>query len=89
MIPPERVNRALLNIEKREVLDDITQLKAAILHLLTEGKKNYDAAKNSNDRQEDYGETSDQIMEDLEARLEERNERLDSLNSELASLSDE
>lgn len=87
MIPEGRVRRALLNVEKRGVMEDITQIEAAILHLLTDGKSNYDAAKQSNDRQ-DYGDTSDQILADLQARLEERKARLDLLIDELALLNE-
>lgn len=89
MIPEERVRRALLNIEKREVVDDITQIEAAILHLLTDGKNNYDAAKESNDRKEDYGETSEKILAALRARLQQRKDRLTSLIHELALLLEE
>lgn len=86
MIPPERVSRALLNVERRDVIDDITQIEAAILHLLTGGKDNYDAAKESNDRQEDYSATSEKILKDLEKRLEERKKRVKSLDAQLALL---
>jgi hypothetical protein len=84
MIPENRVKRALLNVEKKQVLIDITQLRAAILHLNAGGKNNYDAAKEANDRQEDYSETSDEILKDLQSRLEERNDRLDVIIDELA-----
>jgi len=89
MIPEERVRRALLKIEKREVEGDITQIEAAILHLQAEGKINYDAAKRSNDRHEDYDETSDEILADLQNRLKERKSQLDFLENQLALLSDE
>jgi hypothetical protein len=89
MIPEERVRRALLNVERREVVSDITQIEAAILHLEAEGKNNYDAAKNASDRQEDYCDTSDKILKDLQDRLDERNSRLDFLESQLALLSDD
>jgi len=89
MIPEDRVKRALLNVEKREVLGDIAQLEAAILHLQAEGKSNYDAAKKSNDRQKDYDDTSDDILLELQYRLKERNSQLTFLESELALLSDE
>lgn len=86
MIPESRVRCALLNVEKREVQLDIIQLEAAILHLFTEGKNNYDAAKQSNDRQEDYSDTSEKILNDLETRLKDRKARLRALNAELALL---
>jgi hypothetical protein len=86
MIPHNRVQRALLNVEKQGVLEDILQLEAAIVHLKAEGKHNYDVAKKSNDRYEDYGDTSDKILADLEARLQERKSQLDALIDELALL---
>lgn len=89
MIPEERVRRALLNIEIRQVVEDIIQLEAAILHLQTEGKENYDAAKKSNDRQEDYDDTSEEIFLRLHDRLQERKFHLAFLENELAILSDE
>lgn len=89
MIPEDRVRRALLNVEKREVTSDIDQIEAAILHLQAEGKGNYDAAKKSNDRQEDYNDTSDEIFVQLQNRLQERKSRLAFLESELLLSSDE
>ncbi len=89
MIPENRVKRALLNVEKQDLLAEITQLKAAILHLKAEGKNNYDTAKRVNDRPEDYAETSDEILEDLQSRLDDKEDRLNSLIVELASLFDQ
>ena len=90
MIPENRIKRALLNVEKREVISDIAQIQSAILHLESGGINNYDAARESScSRKEDYKETSDEILEGLESRLEERTSRLDSLEKELASLMDE
>jgi hypothetical protein len=86
MIPENRVRKALLNVEKRQVLSDIDQLNAAILHLLTGGKRNYDAAKDCHDRHQDYGDTSDKILNDLRIRRQTLEERLDFLVAELLIL---
>jgi hypothetical protein len=86
MIPEGRVRRALLNVERRQVEDDIVQVKAAILHLQADGKDNYDAARKSKDRCEDYDDTSEQILKGLEERLKELKSRLFFLESELALL---
>lgn len=89
MIPEKRVRRALINTEQKQVIDDLNQINAAILHLLSGGKINYNAAKNSNDRKEDYNNTSDQILSELQARRRECEDRLNTLSDELASLDNE
>jgi hypothetical protein len=89
MIPDKRIRKALLSVEKRQVLSDLTQLNAAILHLLAGGKSNYDGAKNSNNREEDYNNTSDTILLDLKARRQEREDRLNLISDELALLDKE
>jgi hypothetical protein len=86
MIPEERVRLALLRVEKKQIVDDLAQINAAILHLLTGGKQNYDAARNSGDREEDYTNTSDQILSELRARRQQQEDRLNFLLDELSLL---
>jgi hypothetical protein len=86
MIPEQRVRLALLRVELRQCLEDISQINAAILHLLTGGKENYDSAKKAGDRQEDYKSTSDEILSDLRARRQEKEDRLNFLLNELSML---
>ena len=89
-IPEERVKRALLNVERREVIEDLAQINAAILHLLSGGKSNYDVAKNlSNDKETGYSKTSDEILSALESRRQERENRLKLLSDDLALLGEE
>ena len=86
MIPEQRVALALLRVESRQCIEDIAALNAAILHLLTGGKENYDSAKKAGDRQEDYSETSEQILANLRTRRREREDRLDFLLSKITLL---
>ena len=86
MIPEQRIRLALLRVESRQCLEDISQINAAILHLLTGGKENYDSAKKAGNRQEDYSNTSEQILANLRARRQEREDQLDFLLSEIALL---
>jgi hypothetical protein len=88
MLPDKRVKQALLNVEKRQLVDDLSQINAAILHLLSGGKDNYDTAKKLN-RKEEYSNTSDQILSDLERRRQEKESRLRTLSDELALLDTE
>jgi t-SNARE complex subunit (syntaxin) len=88
-IPEERVKRALLNVERREVIKDLAQINAAILHLLSGGKSNYDVAKNLSDKETDYSKTSDEILSALESRRQERENRLKLLSDDLALLDEE
>ena len=90
MIPENRIKRALLNVEKQEVVFAIRQIEAAILHLKSGGINNYDAAReSSSSRTEDYNETSDEILKDLQSRFEERKSRLGSIEEELALLDED
>jgi hypothetical protein len=89
MIPEERVRLALLRVEKKQILDDLAQINAAILHLLNGGKQSYDNAKNSKNREEDYSNTSEAILLDLKIRRQEKEDRLNLLSDELASLEEE
>jgi len=86
MIPEQRIRLALLRVESRQCLEDISQINAAILHLLTGGKENYDSAKKAGNRHEDYSDTSEQILADLRTRRQEREDRLNILLDEIASL---
>jgi hypothetical protein len=86
MIPEERVRRALLNVEKKQVIEDLNQLNAAIMHLLSGGKHNYDAARSSTDRQEDYNDTSAEILVELRTRRQNLENRLNFLLEELVLL---
>jgi len=86
MIPEERVRLALLRTEKKQVLEDLSQLNATILHLLSGGKHNYDSARTAGDRQEDYNMTSEEILLDLRTRRQEREDRLNFLLGELSML---
>jgi len=88
-IPEERVKRALINVERREVIEDLAQINAAILHLLSGGKSNYDVAKNLSDKETDYSKTSDEILSTLESRRQERENRLKLLSDDLALLGEE
>jgi hypothetical protein len=87
MIPEKRVRQALLNVEKRQIIEDLAQINASILHFLSGGKQNYNAAKSNNPEQ--YKNTSDEILLSLERRRQEQENRLGIVSDELASLDNE
>ncbi len=63
----------LKEIQRQGLLEEIQQIKAALLHLENHGKLNYDAAR------EKYNKTSDELLQELRIKLAEKNQELDEL----------
>lgn len=83
MIPEKRVKKALLNVEIRQTVQDLTQINAAIVHLLSGGKYNYDVAKSD---KEQYKDSSEEILLNLENQRHDKEFRLRILSEELNGL---